>query len=871
MPAETPGRADSSIDVPLNQLPTNANAVAAETAGPLITEPALVFAAVMAVILFAPIIVSRFRVPGIIGIILAGIALGPNALFVLDRTDTIVLLGTVGLLYIMFLAGLDIDLNQFRRYRKHSLVFGGLTFLLPQVLGTIVALFVLNFNWMAAILLASMFASHTLVSYPIAHRLGITRNRAVTTGVGGTIITDTLALLVLAIVAASVSGELSTGFWLRLVMALCVYVTFMLWLVPIIGRLFFKHVADGGVRDYVFVLVVAFGGASLATVAGVEAIIGAFLAGLALNTLIPHQSPLMNRIEFFGNAIFVPYFLIYVGMLVDLKLLWAGSHVWLVGGTMVVCVTVTKWLAAKAAATALGYSAAEGDVLFGLSVPQAAATLAAVFVGFRIGLFDDAVLNGAVMMILVTCLIGPWVVERQGRTIALAESLSPDEPGAAPLRILIPLANPASAPALMDVAFMIRRPDSPEPLYPIMVANESLDVDRQIAAGEKMLGYAVTYASGAGVPVSPVTRIDTSIANGITRAIREMRISTVVIGWSGAPSRRRQHLGSVLDQILHDNPQTVLICKFNTPINTTQRVVPILPRLIDREPSFAEAIRTIKLMTSKLGAKLVVVTTDADLPRLQPRLSKVKPQVPTSFETINPWSSLMPRLQSVVHGDDMLVLLSTREGRLAWTPDLSRLPRRLVDQFPSQNLVIFHPAEVTAETAWFSSGSAAAQTPEPATAEGGSPAAPSQSSLLAPSRVLLNLHAREFAISIEQVIASEFQHRAAALREVRDALIRNATEYSTEVTSGVALLHAHVPHVEHPRFFLATFTEGLEVPRITEPVHVLLILLSPDRLPPEEHLRSLAHIARLMRSTETTCRIRESRDFSEVLNAVGGM
>ena len=339
-----------------------------------ISDPVLVFAIVAALILLAPIVMGRWRLPGMIGLLAAGALLGPNALGVLARDQSFVLFGTVGLLYIMFTAALEIDMAVLKRHSGASLAFGLFTFGIPMGLGLVVAHHLLGFDWPAAILLASTFASHTLVTYPIASRLGITRNPAVTTAVGGTIVTDTLALLVLAVIVSSTRGSIDEMFWYRLGVSLALYVAAILVGLPLLARWFFRKVGRDGVAEFVFVLATVFGCAALSHLAGSEPIVGAFLAGLALNRLIPHHSTLMNRIQFTGEAVFVPFFLLSVGMLLDLRVFAGGPRAWAVALAMVVTVHVTKWLAAEATRL-LGYSRDQARLVFGLSVPQAAATL----------------------------------------------------------------------------------------------------------------------------------------------------------------------------------------------------------------------------------------------------------------------------------------------------------------------------------------------------------------------------------------------------------------------------------------------------------------------------------------------------------------
>lgn len=363
-----------------------------------IEDPVLIFAVVMLIMLVAPLLVSRFKVPGMIGLILAGLVVGPNMLGILARDGTFELLGTVGLLYLMFLAGLEINLNEFIRRRKQSLVFGALTFLVPQVFGAVGAYFLFGFSWKSAILLASMFASHTLLSFPIISKLGISKNRAVTTTIGGTILTDIAALLVLAVIAESVVYEISMLFWIRQGVLLALLVFVALWVLPRIGFHFFRLVTPDGATEFVFVMAAVFLMSFGAHLAHVEPIIGAFLVGIALSRLVPENSPLMSRLQFVGQTLFIPFFLISVGMLVDLRVFFAGVDAWMVALYMSAAVILTKWLAAISSARLLGFTRDEGMLVFGISVNQAAATLAAVLVGYRLDIFDSSVLNGTILM-----------------------------------------------------------------------------------------------------------------------------------------------------------------------------------------------------------------------------------------------------------------------------------------------------------------------------------------------------------------------------------------------------------------------------------------------------------------------------------------
>jgi len=385
-------------------------------------DPILIFTLVLLIIFLTPILFKRFKIPGILGLLLAGVIVGPNGFNLLMRDASIVLFGTVGLLYIMFLAGLEIDLAQFKKRKYRSLVFGLLTFIVPLATGILVAYYLLNFSLISSILLASMFASHTLLSYPIVSKLGITKTEAATITFGGTLITNVLALLILSVIVAMESGSLDAAFWIKLSVLNILFGVLIFLGVPKLSTWFFRNFEGEGITHYLFVLAVVFGSSFLARLFMLEPIIGAFFAGLALNRLIPGTSALMNRIEFIGNAFFIPFFLIGTGMLIDLKVFLTSPEAIVVGVTMVIVATFGKWFPAYLVQKIYRYLPEDRNLIFGLSNAQAASTLAAVVIGFNIGLFNENILNGTILMILVTCFVSMVVTERAGRKVAIMES-----------------------------------------------------------------------------------------------------------------------------------------------------------------------------------------------------------------------------------------------------------------------------------------------------------------------------------------------------------------------------------------------------------------------------------------------------------------
>ncbi len=654
-----------------------------------VTDPVLIFALAMLIFLIAPIIMNKLKIPGIIGLIIAGIVVGPNGLGVLDRDPTIVLLGTVGLLYIIFIAGLEIDLDGFKKYRKRSLVFGLLSFNIPFIFGTVLGL-LLHYSLPAAILLGSILGSHTLLAYPIASRLGVSKNKAVTTAVGGLILTDTFALLILAIIAGMKQGDISLMFWLKLGGSITLYVTSVLLLVPMIGKKFFRTASSHGSMDYLFVMSILFVCAYLATVAGVQPIIGAFMAGLALNRLIFEQGPLMNRIKFVGNALFIPFFLLSVGMLVDFRVLIEEPLALLFAFSIVVLVNLGKALAAWISGKIYRYSNDEIRLMYGLTIPQAAATLAATLVGYELGLFSLAIVNGVIIMILVTCLLGPYMVEKYSRKIAEIEVTQPYEQSLAPERILIPLANPKTIESLLDLAFMIRTPSSSEPLYPISVVRANGGGEEaRVAEAEKMLGHAVMYASGADIPIRLLTRVDHNPASGIIRAVTDTRISMMIVGWNGRISTQQKIMGGVIDQILEHTDQLTLIAKLPQPLNTTKKIYLLLPPMIYRKPGFIETIRVVKRMASQLGAMIICVIIKGDKSIYKRMIDEQKPDLTLQFETATNWKDLEYNYFVHLNKDDLVIIISARRGTIAWHPYLEKLPRDLSEVSEGCFIIIF--------------------------------------------------------------------------------------------------------------------------------------------------------------------------------------
>jgi Kef-type K+ transport system membrane component KefB len=658
-------------------------------------DPIPIFSLVLFIILLAPIILRKFRIPSIIGLILAGMAIGEHGFEIIDK-GSIDLFGKAGLLYIMFLAGLELDMTEFRKNRHRSMVFGALTFFIPLILGYFVCTYLLHFNFMATLLISSMFATHTLVAYPLASRLGITKNEAVTVAVGGTIITDTAVLLILAVITGATTGHLDTTFWVRLGVSLTIFATIILWLMPMLGRWFFKKIKDDKTSHFIFVLALVFSAAFLAELAGVEGIIGAFLAGLALNQLIPHTSPLMNRIEFTGNALFIPFFLISVGMLVDLRVLLKGPEALIIAGSLTIMALFSKWLAAFFTQLAFKYTPTQRNVIFGLSSAHAAATIAVILIGYNMGLVDEHVLNGTVVLILITCMVSSFVTESAGRKLAIDEtSRKPELPEAAE-RILVPIANPNRLEWLLDFAVMIKDAHTETPIYPLAVVQDDEEAKEKVHLTNKMMEAAVIHAAATESKVQVVTRVDLNVSDGIARATKELQITDVVLGWTDKTSTTDRLFGSIfgttLDNVLQSVWETVYVCDFHYPLSTTKKMVLILPKNTQFEIGFSHYLQKMILLAKQAGARLLVCCNEKTQEIVAAYVAQSKVSVELTFKTFENVEDFLVLSREITR-NDLLVVVTARRSTLSHNPYLESIPAKLSRHFRENNVILLYPEQ----------------------------------------------------------------------------------------------------------------------------------------------------------------------------------
>ena len=663
-----------------------------------ITDPTWIFLLVLLIILFAPILLNKLRIPHIIGMILAGLVIGEHGFNILVRDSSFELFGKVGLYYIMFLAGLEMNMDDFKKNRGKAVMLGLLAFVIPIGIGLVTNMMLLKYSLVTSILLASMYASHTLVAYPIVIRYGVSRHRSVSIAVGGTAVTDTLTLLVLAVVGGLFKGESGGLFWLWLVVKVIFLGALIMYSFPRIGRWFFRRY-DDNVMQFIFVLAMVFLGAGLMEFVGMEGILGAFLAGLVLNRLIPHVSPLMNHLEFVGNALFIPYFLIGVGMLIDIHVIFGQGDALKVAAVMIVVALVGKWIASWLTQKIYKMAPIERELMFGLSNAQAAATLAAVLVGYNIilpngeRLLNEDVLNGTVLLILVTCVVSSFITERAARKIAMCEAHLEEERTVEAERILIPVANPDTIEYLMNLSLLIRDTKQKDNLLALNVINDNNTSEGLELRGKRYLEKAAMITASADVPLRQITRYDLNIASGIIHTAKEYEVTDVIIGLHRKVNIVDSFFGMLAENLLKGLHREVMIAKFLIPINTIRRIIIAVPPKAEYEAGFQKWVEHFCRMGGTLGCRVHFFANEETTVQLQALVKKKYGQTLTDFSRLDDWGDLLI-LTGQVNYDHLLVVISARRGSISYDSSFEKLPAQLSKYFSNNSLIVLYPDQL---------------------------------------------------------------------------------------------------------------------------------------------------------------------------------
>ncbi|AWK06666.1 sodium:proton antiporter [Flavobacterium crocinum] len=665
-----------------------------------IEDPLLKFLIEIIIILCIPLLLNKIKVPHLLGLIIAGAIIGPNGFGVLSRDSSVVVTGTTGLLYIMFLAGLEIDMADFKKNKWKSIIFSLFTFAVPFILGLLGGYYILGFSILTSILFASLFSSHTLIVYPMVSSLGIAKNLSVNITVGGTMITDVLSLLVLAAIVGMSQGEVGTAFWVKLSVSMIVFTLIVLLVFPIIARWFFKNVEDK-ISQYLFVIVMIYLAALLAEIAGIESIIGAFFAGLALNKLIPHTSSLMNRVEFVGNAIFIPFFLISVGMLIDFNAFIQSWETLWVAAIMLVASIGGKYVAAMLTKKTFKLTNDEGQLIFGMSSASAAATLASVMVGYNIiigendagepiRLLNEHVLNGSILLILVSCTISSFVSMASAQRIAQADKDNTVSGNSEEKEnILLAVNHEETLEKMVNLGLLVKTATNKE-LYAVNVINEDAN-ESSVKNAEKILDTAVKAASAADVVLHPITRHDNDTAGGISNVIKEKEITDLIVGLEGGKGFSASFVYNLYNGYLKNKSINLMVYHAVQPAATIKRYLVFIPADAEMDPGFFHSMLRIWNIGRNSGAKMSFFGKEKTLNILK-RIAKKAP-IEATFEVLVNWQLAEQTAFSIEENEGLIIMMGDK-GMHSYFPQMRDIPDLLNQKFNDNNYMLIYPFSI---------------------------------------------------------------------------------------------------------------------------------------------------------------------------------
>lgn len=664
-----------------------------------ITSPTLIFFVVLFIILIAPIVMGKLRIPHIIGMVLAGIVIGPYGLNILERDSSFELFGRVGLLYIMFLAGIEMDMEGLKKDLGKVTVFGLLTCFVPFILTYLSCVWYLGYPSLASLLLGCIMASNTLVAYPIVVRYGLQRSTVTTLSVGASMLSLLIALVVTAALVGSMSGDTGTLFWVMFFVKFVVWCIAMTWLIRHMTRWFLRRYSDS-VMQYIFVLAVMFISAATCELIGLEGILGAFVSGLVLNRFIPNISPLMNRIEFIGNAIFIPYFLIGVGMLINAELLLEGGNTILVVACIGIFGTLGKAIAAFLTSFFFHRSVHEGNLMFGMTSAHAAGAIALVMVGVNLEiapgqhLLGDEALNAVVIMILFTCIISTVVTDYASRTIVLKEKSQrkmPEDDGKADdEKILIPVKYPETCDTLLNMAMLMRNEKLSRGLIALNVVYDDLDATYNQQEGQRLLQQIEKKAAAADVQVQTQVRLATNIANGIKHAFKEYDASEIILGQHIHDNSTRRFWGQFAQSLFNGLNRQIIIARCTIPLNTIRVFHVAVPSRAEYEPGFYRWLERVSRMVTRLGCRILFHGRDESLSLIRTFLSNRFPSIRADYAIMQHWNDFKS-LAAQVEEHQMLVVVTARPGTVSYKSAMERLPDELTTYYKYKNVMIIFP------------------------------------------------------------------------------------------------------------------------------------------------------------------------------------
>ena len=661
-----------------------------------ITDPTLIFFVVLCIILIAPIIMGKLRIPHIIGMVLAGVLIGGYGLNILKRDDSFELFGKVGMYYIMFLAGLEMDKEGMKKSKSRLVTFGLLTAAVPFVITYFISIWLMGYSQMSSLLLGCIMASNTLVAYPIVCRYGLQQHPATALSVGSTMIALFLSLTVIAAIAGAFTGGGGVWFWVMFLVKILLFCAALIFFIPRVTRWFLHRYSDA-VMQFIFVMAIMFLSAALAEAAGLEGILGAFISGLILNRFIPALSPLMNRIEFIGNALFIPYFLIGVGMLINVRVLFMGGNIIWVVLFMVFVGTFGKALAAYLACIHFRMPLSSGHLMCGLTSAHAAGAIAMVMVGMKLEvspghyLVDDTMLNGVVIMILFTCIISSIITERSAKRLVLqGDAVHHNKDGQDDEKILLPVKYPELAEGLLNVAIMMRNQKLNRGLVALNIVYDDINRHDNQERGRRLLNDLIRQASASDVRMQTQVRVAANIANGIKHAFKEFDASEIIMGLHIHKEISPKFWGEFAQSLYNGLNRQIIFVRLKQPLNTLRCIKVAVPSRAEFEAGFTRWLERLARLAGNLDCRILFYARKDCNDMISDFIRSRHPSVRAEYETMEHWNEL-PHLASHMNDDHLMVFVTSRKGNISYKTAFEKLPKEIEQYYAGKSLMIVFP------------------------------------------------------------------------------------------------------------------------------------------------------------------------------------
>ncbi len=656
------------------------------------TNILLIITILFIILLIAPIISKALRIPSIIGLIVFGAIIGPNGFGIIPINDGIKILSEIGLIFIIFLAGIELDFNQLKKNKQASIFSGFITATLPSTILFIILFFFFDISLLKSILISLIFSTQTLVAYPIVSRFGLTNNRSSITAIGGTIISDALILFAIGIIVTSHKSPLTITYISKLILNIISFMLIVTFLFPYIVKKIFTKFEDDNYLFFLLILSLVFLSATLAYLVGLEGIIGAFLAGITLNRYIPKTSSLMTNLKFIGNSIFIPCFLFFVGTLVNFKLIFENTNIILFSSMLVIIAITSKYLASYITGKIFNFNKNEIYLLFGLSSTRAAAVIAVTIVCFTENLISSHILNASVLLIATSCIIGSIVTEKACRKLILSKSNIIDTEEELTEKILVPYANPNNINKLLDIAAMQFNLNTQSIIYPLAVITENTEYKQTITTNKTILEKLIQNSYPKYIQFQPTTRIDTNPVSGILRATKELMATTLIIGWTGQKTKF-DILGSNIDTILEHTSLQTLVCHINQSVNIFSKLIITVPKNAEFEKGFKKWLFFINSLTKNASFKAVFISNQITCNTLQKISIELNINTSAEYHISNSEQELINILENIYNKNSLIFIISGRNKSISFDISTERILQLVTKPEKNKNFIILFPEE----------------------------------------------------------------------------------------------------------------------------------------------------------------------------------